>query len=144
MDKTNKVMLLIMILINSEVAFAAANTVVKFPARLICNATERAIAGSDGFSDPTKYFPQEINNPQKYSRTAYDPGLRWDRNTLAQKVMLDFSDGGDQYEYYFFNSEEMTALAEGKIETIQGIFEDGFVWIRGYNTRARFVVKCTK
>ncbi|HYX32860.1 MAG TPA: hypothetical protein VE954_07080 [Oligoflexus sp.] len=101
------------------------------------------MAGHPNFCDASTYFatPVVILQPEQFAADAYDPSDVLSADDLEKKVKLDFSQS-DQYSFYFFNRDDMSALAAGELDKIQGTYEDGFDWVNGYNTRAKFNIEC--
>lgn len=123
---------------------ASAKTTQTFPSKLVCVAQGNCVAGYENFCDASIYFPEPviIEQPETFAADLYDPSEILTEEELQKSVKLDFSQG-DQYSFYFFNQDDMSALASGQLETIQGTYEDGFDWVNGYNTRAKFNIECT-
>jgi hypothetical protein len=115
-----------------------------YPAKLTCTALGDCIAGYPNFCEADFYFPVTvvIEQPENLQVNPYDPSEVLSAEELQTKVKLDFSQG-DQYSFYFFDRDDMSALVEGPLDKIQGTYEDGFDWVNGYNTRAKFNIECT-
>lgn len=122
--------------------FASEN--VKWPRRLKCTGVVCLPGSLENFckpgARPTIYFPKPemIKNP--VGQEAYD---HHNDRKLNGLVSLDFSDG-DQYAFYTFKAADVAALSGKRVNVIQGVFEDGYDWTNGYNTRARMTVSCTR
>jgi hypothetical protein len=61
------------------------------------------------------------------------------------KTVLDFgvaAGGGDQYSEFTFRNDDIQRFTSGDVKTLRGLYEDGFDWTNGYNTRAQIVVEC--
>lgn len=122
-------------------SLALAKESVKFPDHLTCQSIGDCVAGLPDFCKSADYFPQVIDELPSSADKTYDPSGILTEDELSTKVMIDFTDG-DQYSFYFFDANDMTALAEGRVSQIQGTYEDGFDWVNGYNTRAKFKISC--
>jgi hypothetical protein len=122
-------------------ALSFAQEVVKFPAVLSCQSLGNCIAGHPNFCEASTYFPAVIEQPEAHAAEVYDPSGVLTEEEISSKIMLDFTNG-DQYSFYFFNAADMKALTEGQLSSIQGTYEDGFDWVNGYNTRAKFNIEC--
>ncbi len=114
----------------------------KLPAQVSCQSLGDCTSGYPQFCESSTYFPMIVEDLAAHFGELYDPSGLLSESELAGKIKIDFTDG-DQYSFYFFNVEDMKALAEGRVDSIQGTYEDGFDWVDGYNTRAKFTVECS-
>ncbi len=123
-------------------SYAMAQEQLSVPPKLLCVAQGDCVKGLDNFCAAAQYFPTTIDETLDHIVTAYDPSGTLSKAELQTRLMIDFFDG-DQYSFYLFDAQEMSQLARGLAKNVHGTYEDGFDWVNGYNTRARFNIECS-
>ncbi len=103
------------------------------------------VEGHPNFSNIEDYFPIRMKVKRLASEGAVIQGDFAEEGEVFSadgQTKIDFTDG-DQVSVFTFDQAEYTALIEGETRTLEGVYEDGFYWSNGYNTRARFTVRCS-
>ena len=120
--------------LNAVLALAATGA---RPATLQCHIVS-TISGSN-FSDAAKVEKlTEVDTQTPVLDGISNGTVSVDAHT--GRAVVDFSES-DQFWFYTFTSDDLNALATGKVASIKGTVEDGFDWSNGYNVRGLFVTE---
>lgn len=134
-----KLLIIAAVILGSAVTALARSPMKSGPVDVTCEGI-RFLKGSRNFNQVDMYFPMTIKKMGAF--TAEIDGENAKVDSKNNKIIVSAADG-DQVATYVFNKVDYRELMQGKKKSIGGTFEDGFYWTDGYNTRAKFSVRCS-
>ncbi len=105
---------------------------------------KETIFAEHGFDDPTMYFPinlKIINNDRIVFINSAKKEVNTHVITIKDMIHVDWGQS-DQHNSLIFSENEYKTFLMANYTSIETIFEDGFDWIDGYHTRAKFKTTC--